>query len=84
MARITAVYRGDLARTIGYKSEPMVADTVRDVIRFIRKKHGRHVAKTAKSMLIVVDGVSIQLLERYRTKLNSGSEVSFLPVSAGG
>jgi molybdopterin converting factor small subunit len=84
MPKIMIKYRGGLAETIGKQSEQTDADTVKDVITHIKKEYGAQPARTAKSMVIAVDNVSILKSEGYKTKLKEGSEVSFLPVSGGG
>lgn len=77
-------YRGPLAEATGTGEEQVPAATVKEALAHIRAAHGAAAYKEAKAMLIAVDGVSIQLLQKYSTPLHSGALVSFLPVCGGG
>lgn len=77
-------YWGSLMDTVGKKEEQIEAQTVGEVISYIQSQYGKAAAKEAKSMLIVVNGTNIQLLQRYKTPLADGETVTFMPLSAGG
>ncbi len=84
MAQITTTYKHILAERLGTKSEHYEADTVKDVLRQIKELHGKELYKLAKAMLITVNGLSIQMEHRYKTRLNNGDVVGFFPLAAGG
>lgn len=84
MAQITATYKQELSERMGAKSEQYEADTVRDVLRQIRERHGKESYKAAKSMLITVNGLSISKEHHYSTRLADGDVVGFFPLAAGG
>jgi molybdopterin converting factor small subunit len=77
-------YRAQLANLIGAGGEAAAAEQVKDVLRFIKDKHGAAAEKTARTMLIAVNGESILHLKMYKTGLRAGDEVSFLPICGGG
>ncbi|MDR0817186.1 MAG: MoaD/ThiS family protein [Clostridiales Family XIII bacterium] len=84
MANVTIRYRGGIADTIGLKEERTDAPDIRSVLAYIKKAHGRSAYKTARIMIIAVNGQSILLHKCYRTELKEGDEVMFLPISGGG
>lgn len=81
---INVKYRGGLREKLGCAQESIQAGSVKDVLAHIKAGYGREAYKEAGSMLITVDGINIQLLRRYDTKLQDGMEVSFLPLCGGG
>jgi len=91
MSKITIKYRGQLASLIGVPEEvfeaadpkSQLAD-VEGVLKTIRERHGREAEKTARTMLIALNGESILLLKRYKTKVKEGDSLSFFPLCAGG
>ena len=84
MNSVRIKYRGSLAALTGTAEEILEAADVKDVLRFIRERHGREAEKSARTMLIAVNGESILLLRRYKTVLNEGDVLSFFPLCAGG
>jgi len=84
MAQVTVRYRTELADTLGMREEQMEAETVREVLHHIKHTHGADAYKTAKAVLIVVNGVGIHLDRAYKTALHDGDVVSFLPLATGG
>ena len=82
--RIKVKYRSQLAAITGTAAEDMEAAAVHEVLRNIKKRYGAEAEKSAKSMLITVNGESILHLRHFKTKLNEGDEVSFLPICGGG
>ena len=84
MAQITVMYRSGLADNIGVRKEQLEASTISELLRIIKLVHGKTACKQAKSMLIVVNSVSISHQKLFATKLNDGDEVKFLPLAAGG
>ena len=84
MNKVQAKYRAKLAALTGTAEEPIEAQDVEDLLRSLEKRHGREAGKTARTMLIAVNGESIHLLKHYRTALKEGDVVSFFPICAGG
>ncbi|MDR2035466.1 MAG: MoaD/ThiS family protein [Coriobacteriales bacterium] len=84
MAQITATYKADLAEGIGAKSEGFDAATVGDVLGQIKARHGKDTCKLARTMLITLNGLSIQKERRFATRLKDGDVVGFFPLAAGG
>jgi molybdopterin synthase sulfur carrier subunit len=81
---ILASYRGSLSWLTGVKEETIPAQTIRDVLDHIAAAYGTAALKAAKAMLITVNGKSCLKMRVFKTQLNDGDTVSFLPVSAGG
>jgi len=84
MKNVTVKYRGDLAEAAGIPSETVSADTVADVLKHIKKAYGADAYKSAKRMVIAVNGKSILLMKNEKTALNEGDTVAFLPICGGG
>lgn len=84
MNKVNVKYRAQLAALIGIKEEIAEAADVEGVLRFLRERYGREAEKTARSMLIALNGESILLLRRYKTPLKEGDVLSFFPICAGG
>ena len=84
MNKVQVKYRGHLEALIGIAGESMEAVNVEGILRSLRELHGREAEKTARSMLIALNGESILLLKRYKTTLKDGDTVSFFPICAGG
>ena len=83
--RVKVKYRSrDLANIAGAAWEEMEAATVKDILRNIRVRYGAEAEKSAKAMLIALNGESILCLQHYQTALHEGDEVSFLPICGGG
>ena len=77
-------YRAHLAGLTKTGEEQVEAATVKEVIRHIGKCFGTQAEKTAKSMIVAVNGQSILHLDLFKTVLQDGDEVSFLPICGGG
>ena len=73
-----------LADIAGAAWEEMEAATVKDILRNMRVRYGAEAEKSAKAMLIAVNGESILHLRCYQTALHEGDEVSFMPICGGG
>ncbi|MCL2107492.1 MAG: MoaD/ThiS family protein [Oscillospiraceae bacterium] len=84
MAEVNIRYRGTLAGLINKEEERITAETVREVLAHIKTAYGAAAGKTAKSMLIVVDGESIHLRGGFATRLKEGETLQFLPICGGG
>ena len=84
MMSITVKYRGELSELTGVSAESISAATVSDVLKHIKKGYGADACKSAKRMLIAVNGKSILLLKNEKTVLYDGDTVSFLPICGGG
>jgi molybdopterin converting factor small subunit len=82
--QITVRYRAHLAALTKTAGEQLEAATVKDVLRHINERFGAAAGKTAKTMLIVINGESILHLKHFKTALRDGDEVSFLPICGGG
>jgi molybdopterin converting factor small subunit len=84
ISHITLTYRGGLADTIGIKEESIQAGTVKDALLYIKEAHGKEAYKTAKTMVIAVNGINILKRELFKTVLEQGDKLTFLPISGGG
>lgn len=84
MAHITATYKSDLAERIGVRTESYDAGTVKEVVEQIKARHGKDAYKHAKSLLITVNGLSIQKKRYFSTPLAEGDVVGFYSLAAGG
>jgi len=82
--KINIKYRAQLALLTKIASEAIDAVIVKDVTTHIKKQFGGEAEKLAKTMLIVVNGQSINLLKSFKTALKDGDEVAFLPICGGG
>ena len=82
--KINIKYRAQLAVLTKIASESIDAANVKDVLKHVKKQFGVEAEKLAKTMLIVVNGQSINLLKAFKTALKDGDEVSFLPICGGG
>ena len=82
--RIKVKYRAYLANLTNAAEEQVDAATVKDVLRHIKERFGAEAEKKAKAMLIVVNGQSILQMNLFKTVLQNGDEVSFLPICGGG
>jgi molybdopterin synthase sulfur carrier subunit len=81
---VTLKYRGQLAAETRVSEEAAQASSVKDALVHIRTAHGAAAEKTAKTMLIAVNGESILQRKLYKTALKDGDTVSFFPICAGG
>ena len=81
---ITVKYRGELSALTKISAENIPANTVSDVLKYIKKTYGAEAYKYAKRMVIAVNGKSILLLKNEKTTLIGGDTVSFLPICGGG
>lgn len=84
MTKVKVIYKGELERLLGKSEDTFTASSVNDILKQIRKQYGKDAYKTAKRMLIVVDGESITLKNHYKTKLDNVTEVGFFPICGGG
>ena len=82
--QVTVKYRAHLATLTKIAAEQIEAATVKDILRHIKTGFGAEAEKLAKTMLIVVNGESILQLAHFKTALQEGDEVSFLPICGGG
>ncbi len=84
MAHITAHYKSDLAELTGVSSESYEAKNIRELLEHIKARHGKDAYKLAKTLLITVNGLSIQKKKHYATQLAEGDTVGFYALAAGG
>ena len=80
----TIRYYAPIRGIVKKESEPTEANTVAEVISYIRSAYGKQARKAAKSSLIVVNDVSIGLMNGKKTALNDGDVIGFLPLCGGG
>lgn len=80
----TIRYYAPLRGIVKKESEETELSSVKDVLRYIEKTYGKEASVYAKSALIVVNDLSIGLLQGAKTPLNDGDVVGFLPVCGGG
>ena len=84
MNNVEVKYRGHLASLTGIVEESFDAVNVEDLLNSLKKRHSHEAEKTARAMLITVNGKSIHLLKHYKTALAPGDTVGFFPICAGG
>jgi len=84
MSDVNVKYRSVLAKLTGTAEEKMDARNVEGVLKEISKRHSREAEKTARAMLITLNGQSILLQKQYKTVLSAGDTISFFPLGAGG
>ncbi len=77
-------YKLNLLDLTKVNEEEIQAKYVRDVLKHIKKTHGKEAFKEARSSLIAVNGVSISLQNHLKTELKSGDHISFFPMCGGG
>ncbi len=77
-------YYAPIRGTVGKDTEAIDAPTVAEVLSVIRKQYGKTAEKQARSSLIVVNDISINLLNGLKTELSPSDTVGFLPVCGGG
>ena len=82
--KVKARYRAQLAKLAGLNEEAIDAAAVKDVLKHIKKSFGAEAEKTAKSMIIAVNGQSILHLKHFKTALQDGDEDAFMPICGGG
>ena len=82
--KINVRYRAHLAQLTKIGEETIEASSVKDVLKHIKKRFNDEAEKTAKSMIIAVNGQSILQLKVFKTHLQDGDEVAFLPICGGG
>ena len=66
------------------ESEETDANSVRDVLTYIKTRYGKDALKAAESALIVINDVSIGLFDGKKTLLKDGDVIGFLPLCGGG
>jgi len=84
MNKVLVKYRGNLEALTGIREETLEASDIKGLLISLRKSHGIEAEKTARTMLIALNGESIQFLKQYKTALREGDTVSFFPLCAGG
>ena len=77
-------YYAPIRATVGKETETIEADTVSEIVSAIRKQYGKTAEKQARSALIVVNDISVNLLSGMKTKVTDTDTVGFLPVCGGG
>jgi molybdopterin converting factor small subunit len=82
--KIRARYRAHLADITAIGEESLEASSVNEVLKHIKKSFGSMAEKTARAMIIAVNGQNILQLKVFKTPLQDGDEVSFVPICGGG
>lgn len=80
----TVVYFGALREIAGAKEQETDADTVRALLKQIKRQYGGDAYRLAKRSHIIVDGKNAALTGGFSTALHIGSTVQLLPVCGGG
>ena len=80
----TIRYYAPLRAAVQKEQEETDAVNIRDVLDEIRTRYGKEAEKLAKSALIVVNDVSINLFDGKKTVLKDGDVIGFLPLCGGG
>ena len=80
----TIRYYAPLRAVVKKEQEETDAATIRDLLDEIGKRYGKEAEKIAKSSLIVVNDVSINLFGGKKTVLKDGDVIGFLPLCGGG
>lgn len=80
----TIRYYAPLRAAVQKEQEETDAATIRDVLDEIRTRYGKEAEKLAKSALIVVNDVSINLYDGKKTVLKDSDVIGFLPLCGGG
>ncbi|MEN6340070.1 MAG: MoaD/ThiS family protein [Clostridiaceae bacterium] len=80
----TIRYYAPLRAMLQKESEETDANSVREVLAFIKTQYGKEALKAAESALIVVNDVSIGLFDGKKTVLTDGDVIGFLPLCGGG
>ena len=77
-------YYAPLRGVIGHEEDEADVRTAGDALRYVRSAYGKDAYKSAKSALIVVNGVSIEQYQGMKTRVQPGDTVGFLPLCGGG
>ena len=80
----TIHYSAPIRAIVKKEQEETTACSVKEVLAYIKSAYGKEACSAAKSALIVVNGLSIGLNHGFKTTLNDGDEIGFLPVCGGG
>ena len=80
----TIHYYAPIRAIVKKEQEETTASSVKEVLMYIKAAYGEEAYVAAKSALIVVNGLSIGLSHGFKTTLNDGDEIGFLPVCGGG
>lgn len=80
----TIRYYAPLRAMLQKESEETDANSVREVLAYIKMRYGKDALKAAESALIVVNDVSIGLFDGKKTLLKDGDVIGFLPLCGGG
>ena len=80
----TIRYYAPIRAIVKKEQEVTDANSVKEVLEYIKKTYGKEAYSLAKSALIVVNGLSIGLSQVIKTPLSDGDEIGFLPVCGGG
>ena len=73
-----------LASKIGVKSIELDGKTVTEVLENATQKFQRDIRSESRHAMFVVNGVNINLLDGFNTKLNESDEIWMILPSAGG
>ena len=80
----TIRYYAPIRAIVKKEQEVTDANSVKEVLEYIKKTYGKEAYVAAKSALIVINGLSIGLSQGMKTSLCDGDDIGFLPVCGGG
>ncbi|MEN6419879.1 MAG: MoaD/ThiS family protein [Clostridiaceae bacterium] len=80
----TIRYYAPLRVMLQKESEETDANSIREVLAYIKTRYGKEALKAAESALIVINDVSIGLFDGKKTLLKDGDVIGFLPLCGGG
>lgn len=75
---------GMLRLDIKESGDMIEAGTIDDLLKALEAKHDNVNINQLRNAVIFVNGVNMNELKRYRTKLRDGDEVTFLSSVSGG
>ena len=92
---VSVSFLGSVAENIGIKEEKVELKKntcLEDLIKVLAEKHNSlfegldkdKKPPVSKDLIFMVNGRSIYLLEGVKTRLNNGSQITIVPVYAGG
>ncbi|RJS75648.1 MoaD family protein [Candidatus Bathyarchaeota archaeon] len=92
---VSVRFLGSVAENIGIKEEKVELKKntcLEDLIKVLAEKHNSLFERldkdkkmpVSKDLIFMVNGRSIYLLEGVKTRLNNGSQITIVPVYAGG
>lgn len=81
---VTLRYLGSLSEKTKTDEEFVNLDSIKDILKYLKKRYGKKVYSLLRSMVITVNGKDIRLIAGVKTVLSDDDTVTFFPPSAGG